>query len=116
MLLHDLKLQEHVDRIPFMKEYTSIMKEIILSPPNKRPTAEATITKMAAALSKLSRVEQENMRKALTPDFRNPQNIKERRRKMANVKTESIKRTLMLNEKKNIQMERIDAMEMIDEE
>jgi hypothetical protein len=56
------------------------------------------------------------MRKALTPDFRNPHNIKERRRKMANVKTESIKRTLLINDKKNIQMKRMDAMKMIDVE
>jgi tRNA A-37 threonylcarbamoyl transferase component Bud32 len=116
MLLHDLKLQEHVERIPFMKEYTSIMKEIVLSPPDKRPTAGETIKRMAASLSKLSRVDQENMRKALTPDFRNPHNIKERRRKMANVKTESIKRTLLINDKKNIQMKRMDAMKMIDVE
>jgi len=116
MLLHDLKLQEHVSGIPFMKEYTSIMKEIILSPPNKRPTAGETIKKMAASLSRVSRVEQEKMRKVLTPDFRNPQNIKERRKKMANVKTESIKQTLVLNEKKNIQMKRADAKKTIDVE
>ena len=109
MLLHDLKLQEHVNSIPFMKEYTSIMKEIILSAPDKRPTAGETIKKMAASLSRMSRVEQKVMRKVLTPDFRNPQNIKERRRKMSTVKTESIKQTLVLNEKKNIQIKRMNA-------
>ena len=109
MLLHDLKLQEHVNSIPFMKEYTSIMKEIILSAPDKRPTAGETIKKMAASLSSMSRVEQKVMRKVLTPDFRNPQNIKERRRKMSTVKTESIKQTLVLNEKKNIQIKRMNA-------
>ena len=75
-----------------------------------------TIKKMAASLSRVSRVEQEKMRKVLTPDFRNPQNIKERRKKMANVKTESIKQTLVLNEKKNIQMKRADAKKTIDVE
>lgn len=109
MLLHDLKLQKHVNSIPFMKEYTSIMKEIILSAPDKRPTAGETIKKMAASLSRMSRVEQKVMRKVLTPDFRNPQNIKERRRKMSTVKSESIKQTLVLNEKKNIQIKRMNA-------
>ena len=37
-----------------------------------------------------------------------------RRRKMASVKTESIKMTLMLNDKKNIQMKRINKMKRID--
>jgi tRNA A-37 threonylcarbamoyl transferase component Bud32 len=108
LLLHDLKLQEHVKGIPFMEEYTSIMKEIILSPPNKRPMPEATIIKLVESLSHVSRIEQNKLRKKITPDFRNPQNIKERRKKMANVKTESIKQTLILNEKKNIQMAKID--------
>jgi len=84
------------------------MKEIIMSPPNKRPMAEATIIKLVESLSHVSRTEQNKLRKKITPDFRNPQNIKERRKKMANVKTESIKQTLILNEKKNIQMAKID--------
>ena len=114
LLIHDLKLQEHVKGISFMEEYTSIMKEIIMSPPNKRETAEETIKKMTVSLFHVSRIEQEKMRKKITPDFRNPQNIKERRRKMASVKTESIKMTLMLNDKKNIQMKRINKMKRID--
>ena len=91
-----------------MEEYTNIMKEIILSPPNKRPIAEETIIKLVDTLSYVSRREQNKLRKKITPDFRNPQNIKERRKKMANVKSESIKQTLVLNEKKNIQMKKID--------
>jgi serine/threonine protein kinase len=114
-LLNDLNLQKKVEEIPFMKEYTNIMKEIVLSVPDKRPSAEETLTKMRTSLSNIGRIEKENMRKVLTPDFRNPQNIKDRRKKMANVKTLSIKRTLELNANKYKQMKRMNEMKKIDE-
>jgi serine/threonine protein kinase len=115
-LLNDLNLQKKVEEIPFMKEYTNIMKEIVLSVPDKRPSAEETLTKMRTSLSNIGRIEKENMRKVLTPDFRNPQNIKDRRKKMANVKTLSIKRTLELNANKYKQMKRMNEMKKIDEQ
>ena len=82
----------------------NIMKEIVLSVPDKRPSAEETLKKMETTLSNIGRMEKEDMRKVLTPDFRNPQNIKDRRKNMANVKTLSIKRTLELTSKKDKQM------------
>jgi len=106
-LLNDLKLEKKVEEIPFMKEYMNIMKKIVLSVPDKRPSAEETLTEMQTILSNIGRIEKEEMRKVLTPDFRNPQNIKDRRKKMANVKTVSIKRTLELNKKKK-QMKRVN--------
>ena len=115
-LLNDLKLQNKVENIPFMKEYMNIMKEIVLSVPDKRPSAEETLKKMETTLSNIGRMEKEDMRKVLTPDFRNPQNIKDRRKNMANVKTLSIKRTLELTSKKDKQMKMINKYNKMKQE
>jgi serine/threonine protein kinase len=106
-LLSDLNLKKMVEKIPFMKEYTDIMKEVVLAVPDKRPNAEETLTKMRTTLSNIGRMEKEDMRKVLTSDFRNPQNIKDRIKKMANVKTLSIKSTMELNANKYKQMKKV---------
>ena len=66
----------------------------------------ALMSYCGTSLSNIGRIEKEDMRKVLTPDFRNPQNIKDRRKKMASVKTLSIKRTLELNEQKYKQLKK----------
>lgn len=99
-LLKDMKLLETSVKIPFMKKYVNILKSLVLSVPNKRETAEETIVTIKDAISNIPRKEKKEVGNILTPDFRNPQNIKDRIKAQAVRQIASTKKSTLLNQKK----------------
>ena len=99
-LLKDMKLLETSVKIPFMKQYVNILKSQVLSVPNKRETAEETIITIKEAISNIPRKEKQNVGKILTPEFRNPQNIKDRIKAQSARKADSAKKSILLNQTK----------------
>jgi len=66
-MLRIMELHEEAsNNFPFMKKYIELLKNIVLSMPDKRPTAEETATEIKTIMSKLPRKDKARIRKVLT--------------------------------------------------
>jgi serine/threonine protein kinase len=67
-MLRIMELHEEAsNNFPFMKQYIELLTNIVLSMPDKRPTAEETATEIKTVMSKLLRKDKAKIRKVLTP-------------------------------------------------
>lgn len=66
-MLRIMELHEEAsNNFPFMKKYIELLTNIVLSMPDKRPTAEETSTEIKTIMSKLPRTDKARIRKVLT--------------------------------------------------
>jgi serine/threonine protein kinase len=66
-MLRIMELREQAAEFPFMKKYIELLTNIVLSMPDKRPTAEETATEIKTIMSKIPRKDKAMIRKVLTP-------------------------------------------------
>lgn len=66
LLIMELR-EEASNNFPFMKKYIELLTKIVLSMPDKRPSAEETATEIKTVMSKLPRKDKAKIRKVLTP-------------------------------------------------
>jgi serine/threonine protein kinase len=67
-MLRIMELREEAsNNFPFMKQYIELLTKIVLSMPDKRPSAEETAIEIRTVMSKLPRKDKANIRKVLTP-------------------------------------------------
>jgi hypothetical protein len=62
-----MELREPAAEFPFMKKYIELLTNIVLSMPNKRPSAEETAMEIKTNVANLPRKDKEKIRKVLTP-------------------------------------------------
>jgi hypothetical protein len=101
MMLKLLNLTEYKTSIPFMKKYIDILTSVVLSTPDKRPTAHDTITEITKAMSKIARKENVDASTSLKKDFRNPDNWKVRVENTLSMKKASFETDAQLVKQKN---------------
>lgn len=89
-LLKQFGLREHAEEFPFMKQYISVLKTVILSMPDKRPTATDTCNELKKTASKITRNEKIELGKLLTIEFK-PTGYKKISNEVVNSKIESAK-------------------------
>jgi serine/threonine protein kinase len=92
-MLKILGLTDVVNKIPFMRKYLEIMKKIIISMPDKRPTADETRKEIEKEMRKVKREEKKEMKKILEKDLINVEKNEERNKSVIE------KKLLTLNEK-----------------
>jgi len=68
-LLQQFGLQEIAEDFPFMKQYISVLKTVILSMPEGRPTAADTCNELKKSVSKITRKEKIELGKTLTNKY-----------------------------------------------
>jgi serine/threonine protein kinase len=104
-LLTQLGITEHAKEFRFMENYISILKSIVMSPPDKRPTATETTVELKSALSKITRKSKAKLGKLLTPEFQNREKYNARYQQISQSKKESIRvdDNLLMKKEKNIQ-------------
>jgi serine/threonine protein kinase len=67
-MLRIMELREEAsNNFPFMQQYIELLTNIVLSMPDKRPSAEDTATEIKTVMSKLPRKDKAQIRKVLTP-------------------------------------------------
>jgi serine/threonine protein kinase len=66
-MLRIMELREPAAEFPFMKKYIELLTNIVLSMPNKRPSAEETAMEIKTNVANLPRKDKEKIRKVLTP-------------------------------------------------
>jgi len=66
-MLRIMELREQAAEFPFMKKYIELLTNIVLSMPDKRPSAAETATEIRTIMSKLPRKDKAQIRKVLTP-------------------------------------------------
>ena len=92
-MLKILGLSEVVNKIPFMKKYLELLKKIIISMPDKRPTAYETRKEIETEMRKIKREEKKEMKRILVADLSNIEKNEERNKSVIE------KQLLTLNEK-----------------
>ena len=65
-MLRIMELREQAEEFPFMKKYIELLTNIVLSMPDKRPTAGDTVTEIKTIMAKLPRKDKARIRKVLT--------------------------------------------------
>lgn len=66
-MLRIMELREQAAEFPFMQKYIELLTNIVLSMPDKRPTAEDTATEIKTIMAKIPRKDKAKIRKILTP-------------------------------------------------
>jgi len=101
MMLKLLNLTEYKTSIPFMEKYVNILTSVVLSTPDKRPTAHETMNEIKKAMTNIARKENVDASASLTKDFRNPDNWKARVEKTLSMKNASLHTDAQLVKLKN---------------
>jgi hypothetical protein len=65
-MLRIMELREQAAEFPFMKKYIELLTNIVLSMPDKRPSAEETAIEIKTVMSKIPRKDKAKIRKVLT--------------------------------------------------
>jgi hypothetical protein len=88
-----------------MENYISILKSIVMSPPDKRLTAFETSVELKSVLSKITRKNKAKIGKLFTPEFQNREKYNARYQQISQSKKESVRvdDILLMKKEKNIQ-------------
>ena len=70
------------NELPFMKVYINILKKIVLSMPDKRPTAGDTKEELSVAMHTVARKDKATIGKLFKPEFENVEKYKQRSRRV----------------------------------
>lgn len=104
-LLTQLGISEYAKEFRFMENYISSLKSIVMSPPDKRPTAFETSVELKSVMSKITRKSKAKIGKLFTPDFQNREKYNARYQQISQTKKESVRvdDNLLMKKEKNIQ-------------
>ena len=89
-MLKILGIEKLVKEIPFMKKYLEILKGVIVSMPDKRPTSGETQKEIENELRKVSRVDQKKMKNLLSIEFMNIDKNNNRNKSIMEKKLQSL--------------------------
>ena len=82
-ILHLLDVQKmKANELPFMKVYVDTLKKIVLSMPDKRPTAKDTMEELTRTMRTVQRKDKATIGKLFKPDFENAEKYKQRSRRV----------------------------------
>jgi len=105
-LLKDLKLEENEVNNELLKNYKKLLKDIIMSMPDKRKGPEETKQDIAQLFKRSSRIEIIKLKKTFQKKFKNVHELKERQRNIANKKIMALKKETSVRSERESKLEK----------